>query len=85
MDLAQIQDDVTFTTWGRLFVTTPGNRLSNGLAWMLKRARGIESGMRLQTLDGWWRSNKVREYLRQVDRFLALLLGCVHIESGQLA
>jgi hypothetical protein len=85
VDLAQIQDDVTFTTRGRSFVTTPGNRLSDGLAWMLKRARGTESGMRLQTSDGRWRSNKVREYLRQVDRFLALLLGCVHMESGQPA
>ena len=27
----------------------------------------------------------MREYLREVDRFLALLLGCVHIESGQPA
>ena len=27
----------------------------------------------------------MREYLREVDRFLALLLGCVHMESGQLA
>ena len=41
--------------------------------------------MRLQTLDGWWRSKKVREYLRQLDCFLALLLGCVHIELGQPA
>ncbi|RYO53227.1 hypothetical protein AA0116_g10114 [Alternaria tenuissima] len=85
VDLAQIQDDVTFTTRGRSFVTAPGNRLSDGLAWMLKRARSTESGMRLQTSDGRWRSNKVREYLRQVDRFLALLLGCVHMESGQPA
>ena len=27
----------------------------------------------------------MREYLRQLDCFLALLLGCVHIESGQPA
>jgi len=85
VDLAQIQDDVTFTTRGRSFVTTPGNRLSGGLAWMLTRARSTESGMRLQTSDGQWRSRKVREYLRQLDRFLELMLGCVHIESGQPA
>ena len=41
--------------------------------------------MRLQTSDGRWRGKRVREYLRQVDRFLELLLGCVHIESGQPA
>ena len=27
----------------------------------------------------------MRKYLREVDRFLALLLGCVHIELGQPA
>ncbi|KAL6160848.1 hypothetical protein ACJQWK_11971 [Exserohilum turcicum] len=41
--------------------------------------------MRLQTSDGRWRIKKVHEYLRQMDRFLELLLGCVHIESGQPA
>ena len=52
---------------------------------MLKRARSTESSMRLQTSNGQQRSNKVRKYLQQVDCFLALLLGCVHIELGQLA
>lgn len=36
IDLTQIVDDVTFTTRGGSFVTTPANRLSDGLAWMLR-------------------------------------------------
>jgi hypothetical protein len=39
--------------------------------------------MQLQTEDGWWRSRKVQQYLRQVDCFLELLIGCVHVECGQ--
>jgi superfamily II DNA helicase RecQ len=39
--------------------------------------------MRLQTLDGRWRGKRVGQYLRQVDRFLELLLFCVHVTSGQ--
>ena len=39
--------------------------------------------MQLQTVDGRWRGKKVRQYLRQVDRFLELLIGCVHVKYGQ--
>ncbi|KAL6172001.1 hypothetical protein ACJQWK_02991 [Exserohilum turcicum] len=39
--------------------------------------------MRLQTLDSRWRGKRVGQYLRQVDRFLELLLFCVHVTSGQ--
>jgi superfamily II DNA helicase RecQ len=85
IDLEQITDDVTFTTRGKSFVTTAGNGLSEGLAWMLKQARSTEGGMRLQTLGGRWRSKKVREYLRELDRVKELMLGCVHIEQGQPA
>jgi hypothetical protein len=83
IDLAQISDDVTFTTRGESFVTNPANRLSNGLAWMLRQARSEEGGMQLQTADGRWRGRSVRQYLRWVDRFRELLVGCVHIEQGQ--
>ncbi|KAL6161913.1 hypothetical protein ACJQWK_11994 [Exserohilum turcicum] len=85
IDLTKIQDDITFTTWGKSFVTTAGNNLLDSLEWLLTRASSTEGGMRLQTLDGRWRIKKVHEYLRQMDRFLELLLGCVHIESGQPA
>jgi hypothetical protein len=83
IDLAQISDDVTFTTRGESFVTNPANRLSNGLAWMLRQALSEEGGMQLQTADGRWRGRSVRQYLRWVDRFKELLVGCVHIEQGQ--
>ena len=83
--LEQVTDDVTFTTRGKSFVTTASNDLSQGLAWMLGRARSTEGGMRLQTPDGWWRSKKVREYLRELDRVKELMLGCVHVEQGQPA
>ncbi|KAL6169706.1 hypothetical protein ACJQWK_04709 [Exserohilum turcicum] len=85
IDLTKIQDDITFTTWGKSFVTTAGNNLLDGLEWLLTRASSTEGGIRLQTSDGRWRIKKVHEYLRQMDRFLELLLGCVHIESGQPA
>ncbi|KAL6164428.1 hypothetical protein ACJQWK_09163 [Exserohilum turcicum] len=85
IDLTKIQDDITFTTQGKSFVTTAGNNLLDGLEWLLTRASSTEGGMRLQTSDGRWRIKKVHEYLRQMDRFLELLLGCVHIESGQPA
>jgi hypothetical protein len=39
--------------------------------------------MQLQTADGRWRGRSVRQYLRWVDRFRELLVGCVHIEQGQ--
>ena len=52
---------------------------------MLKRARGTEAGMRLQTSDSRWRSKRVREYHRELDRVKELMLGCVHIEQGQPA
>jgi hypothetical protein len=78
-----VVDDVTFTTRGKSFVTTAGNSLSGGLAWILKQARNTVGGIRLQTSDGRWRVKKVREYLRTVARWKELLLGCKHIESGQ--
>jgi hypothetical protein len=82
IDLAQVTDDVTFTTRGKSFVITAGNGLSEGLAWILNRARSTVGGMQLQTSDGRWRSKKVREYLRELDRVKELMLGCVYIEQG---
>jgi hypothetical protein len=83
IDLAQIQDGMSFTRHGMSFVSRTSNKLTHGLAWMLQRARSEEGGMRLQTLDSRWRGKRVRQYLRQVDRFLELLLFCVHVTSGQ--
>jgi hypothetical protein len=52
---------------------------------MLNRARNTVGGMQLQTSDSRWRSKKVREYLRELERVKELMLGCVHIEQGQPA
>ncbi|EOA82355.1 uncharacterized protein SETTUDRAFT_161957 [Exserohilum turcica Et28A] len=80
---AELEDKFWQLCWS--FVTTAGNNLLDGLEWLLTRASSTEGGIRLQTSDGRWRIKKVHEYLRQMDRFLELLLGCVHIESGQPA
>ncbi|KAH6643244.1 hypothetical protein C7974DRAFT_431476 [Boeremia exigua] len=53
IDLAQISDDVTFTTQGMSFVSNLANSLKEG-------------GMQLQTADGRWRGKKVRQYLLQI-------------------
>jgi superfamily II DNA helicase RecQ len=83
IDLAKIEDDMANTVHGMSFVTEAKNELTSGLKWVLTRARSEEGGMQLQTLAGRWRERRVREYLRQVQRFLELLLFCVHVTSGQ--
>jgi hypothetical protein len=83
VDLTQVVDDLTFTTRGISFINHPANRLSDGLAWMLSQARSKPGGEQLQTSDSRWRGKKARQYLRQVDRFLELLLYSVHVMSGQ--
>ncbi|KAF1923108.1 uncharacterized protein M421DRAFT_11697, partial [Didymella exigua CBS 183.55] len=65
------------------FVNAPGNQLLGGLEWMLKRALTTEGGQRLKRADGQWSVKAVRQYLRQVDRFLEVLLCSVHVALGQ--
>lgn len=50
---------------------------------MLTRARTTDGGLRLKRADGQWSVKAVRRYMRQMDRFLALLLCSVHVTSGQ--
>ena len=50
---------------------------------MLTQAEQSEQGRKLQSSDGKWRVKQVKQYLRQVNRFLALLMVCVHMTSGQ--
>ncbi|KAF1359100.1 hypothetical protein EJ07DRAFT_122194, partial [Lizonia empirigonia] len=83
IDLKQIVDDVTFTKRDTSFVDVPSNKLENGLAWMLTRARTVDGGLRLRRADGQWSVKAVRRYMRQMDRFLELLLCSVHVTSGQ--
>jgi hypothetical protein len=84
IDLAQIQDDVTFTRRGMSFADTTGKDISQRLKWILTRARGGDAGIQLQSAVGSWSSKKVWQYLLQVNRFLETLLCCVHITSRQL-
>jgi superfamily II DNA helicase RecQ len=83
VDLGRVVDDVSFTKRGMSFVDSPGNKLSDGLRWMLKQADNTEGGRRLQRRDRQWDTKAVRRYLGQVDRFLEMLLCSVHVTSGQ--
>ncbi|KAJ4329600.1 hypothetical protein N0V87_010726, partial [Didymella glomerata] len=83
VDLKQVVDDVTFTKRRMSFVDALGNKLQGGLDWMLRRAINTRGGRRLKRADGQWSVKSVRQYLRQVDRFLEVLLCSVHITSGQ--
>jgi hypothetical protein len=83
VELERIVDDVTFTRRGMSFVTQRDNGLADKLGWMLTRAEQSEQGRSLQSSDGKWDVKRVKRYLRQVDRFLTLLMVCVHMTSGQ--
>jgi hypothetical protein len=50
---------------------------------MLRRAITAAGGQRLKRANGQWSVKAVRQYIRQVDRFLELLLYSVHVTSGQ--
>jgi superfamily II DNA helicase RecQ len=78
-----IRDDVTFTRRGMSFVNHGDNGLDRGLEWMLSRMLENEQGRKLRSSDGAWNLQQVGRYLRQVKRFLELLLVCVHMTSGQ--
>jgi hypothetical protein len=85
MDLDALEDDMTFRKRGSYFVTNGQNRLGSTwekktLTWMLASRRG-----RKMQKDGTWHFRRVREYLRELDKFRLLLLFCVHITSGQPA
>lgn len=81
--LERIVDDVTFSRRGISFVNQRENGLKDGLEWTLMQAERSEQGRKLQSSGGSWDRTQVRRYLRQVDRFLTLLLVCVHMTSGQ--
>ena len=50
---------------------------------MLTQAEQTKQGRRLQSSEGQWNVKQVKRYLRCVDRFLMLLIVCVHMTSGQ--
>lgn len=80
-----IQDDVTFTRRGMSFVTHGGNGLDKGLEWMFRQMLQNEEGRRLRARNKTWNRQRVKQHLRQIHRFLELLLVCFHILLGQPA
>jgi Lhr-like helicase len=86
MDIGALEDDMSFRKRGSYFVTNRQNRLMSSwedktVSWMLASRRG--SKMRQE--DGSWHTRRVKEYLREVDKFRELLLFCMHITGGQPA
>ena len=84
VSLSSIQDDVTFTRRGWSFMTRQENGLQEGALWMRKKMVQLEGRERLR-VEGAWRPRAVRRYLQQCDRFLELLLFCIHTTWGQPA
>jgi hypothetical protein len=86
MDTSALEDDMSFRKRGSYFVTNRQNRLMSSwedktVTWMLASRRG--SKMRQD--DGSWHTRRVKEYLREVDKFRELLLFCMHVTGGQPA
>ena len=81
--LDELVDDVTFERRGVSFVQHRDNGLKDKLEWMQTQAGQTEQGRRLQLSDGQWNVKQVKRYLRCIDRFLTLLMVCVHMTSGQ--
>ena len=65
------------------FVNALGNKLQGRLAWMLRRAITIVGRLRLKRANRQQSGKAVRQYMRQIDYFLELLLCSVHVASGQ--
>ena len=42
-------------------------------------------GRKMRQEDGSWHTRRVKEYLREIDKFRELLLFCMHITGGQPA
>jgi hypothetical protein len=86
MDINALEDDMSFRKRGSYFVTKRQNRLMSSwedktVSWMLASRRG--SKMRQE--DGSWHTRRVKEYLREIEKFRELLLFCMHVTGGQPA
>jgi hypothetical protein len=80
LKLDNIVDNVTFTNRGWSFVHRKENDLDNGLEWMLTQ---VADSRRLRSSDGRWKLAEVRRYVREIKRFLEILLFACHVTSGQ--
>jgi hypothetical protein len=86
MDINALGDDMSFRKRGSYFVNNRQNRLMSSwedktVTWMLASRRG----KKMRQEDGSWHTRRVREYLREVDKFRELLLFCMHVTGGQPA
>jgi hypothetical protein len=84
MDINALEDDMSFRKRGSYFVTDRQNRLMSSwedktVTWMLASRRG----KRMRHEDGSWHTRRVKEYLREVDKFRELLLFSIHVTGGQ--
>ena len=84
IDLDELTDDFTFRRRGAYFVNNRQNGLEAAWKWMVRRMKATPAGRRLIKGTQWDR-RRVREYLRQVDRFRRLCLFDVHVTGGQPA
>jgi hypothetical protein len=81
--LEPLIENITFERRSLSFMQHRNKGLKENLEWMLTQAEQTEQGRRLQSSDGKEVVKQVKRYLRCVDRFLTLLMLCVHMTSGQ--
>ena len=86
MDINALEDEMSFRRRGSYYVTNRQNRLMSSwedktVTWILASRRG----RKMRQEDGSWHTRRVKEYLREVDKFQELLLFCMHVTGGQPA
>jgi superfamily II DNA helicase RecQ len=82
--LSQIHDDVSFTRRGWSYMTRSEHGLAQGARWMQERLVQLKGQKQLR-VEGVWKPRACRRYLRKCDKFLELLLFCIHTTWGQPA
>ena len=85
VSLDNIEDDVVFTRRGYSFISRASNQLDDQGQWMRERMIRVLEGARRLYINGRWRRGAVQRWLRRCDRFLELLLFCIHTTWGQPA
>jgi hypothetical protein len=86
MDINALEDDMSFQKRGSYFVTNRQNRLMSSwedktVTWMLASRRG----RKMRQEDDSWHTRRVKDYLREIDKFRELLLFCTHVTGDQPA
>jgi hypothetical protein len=84
--LGIIQDDVTFSQRGYSFLSRPDNELAGSLEETITKMMASTEGCKLRNSENSaWQPRAVRRYIRQVEKFLELLLFLTHVTGGQPA